>query len=266
MSYNKLKSLVANVEAIETAMKIQVQGRQATAEEKEILSRYSGFGGIKEVLNIGTDKPIGGDMQEPIQRLQELINAYPHFTEPMRHNVIEGIKASVLTAFYTPKFLVDAVVRQIHATFSENGLKMRSFLEPSAGIGGFLPIAMSGTYDYAIEKDLISGMILSLLHENTLTRTAAFETIGEQGFEHTTFDVIASTGLGDFGAKKIKEKSDFLSKLDIEKEQGVRITRQLTSNRALQKALENPEVKNAIMDVIESSIEEILANQKKVEL
>ena len=36
MSYNKLKSLVANVEAIETAMKIQVQGRQATAEEKEI--------------------------------------------------------------------------------------------------------------------------------------------------------------------------------------------------------------------------------------
>lgn len=98
MSYNKLKSLVANVEAIETAMKIQVQGRQATAEEKEILSRYSGFGGIKEVLNIGTDKPIGGDMKEPIQRLQELINAYPHFTEPMRHNVIEGIKASVLTA------------------------------------------------------------------------------------------------------------------------------------------------------------------------
>lgn len=168
MSYNKLKSLVANVEAIETAMKIQVQGRQATAEEKEILSRYSGFGGIKEVLNIGTDKPIGGDMQEPIQRLQELINAYPHFTEPMRHNVIEGIKASVLTAFYTPKFLVDAVVRQIHATFSENGLKMRSFLEPSAGIGGFLPIAMSGTYDYAIEKDLISGM-------NALARTRELE-------------------------------------------------------------------------------------------
>ena len=30
MSYNKLKSLVANVEAIETVMKIQVQGRQAT--------------------------------------------------------------------------------------------------------------------------------------------------------------------------------------------------------------------------------------------
>ena len=85
MSYNKLKSLVANVEAIETAMKIQVQGRQATAEEKEILSRYSGFGGIKEVLNIGTDKPIGGDVQEPIQRLQELIDVYKRQGIPSRH-------------------------------------------------------------------------------------------------------------------------------------------------------------------------------------
>ena len=46
MSYDKLKSLVANVEAIETAMKIKVQGRKATQEEKAVLSRYSGFGGI----------------------------------------------------------------------------------------------------------------------------------------------------------------------------------------------------------------------------
>ena len=64
----------------------------------------------------------------------------------------------------------------------------------------------------------------------------------------------------------IKIIINYVAELRIEKEQGVRITRQLTSNRALQKALENPEVKNAIMDVIESSIEEILANQKKVEL
>lgn len=150
MSYDKLKSLVANVEAIETAMKIKVQGRTATQEEKAVLSRYSGFGGIKEVLNIGTDRPIGGNMDEPVRRLQELIDAYPYFTEPMRQAVTESIKASVLTAFYTPKIIVDAVARQIHATFRQNGLQMRSFLEPSAGIGGFLPVAMPDTYDYAI--------------------------------------------------------------------------------------------------------------------
>ncbi len=92
MSYDKLKSLVANVEAIETAMKIKVQGRTATQEEKAVLSRYSGFGGIKEVLNIGTDRPIGGNMDEPVRRLQELIDAYPYFTEPMRQAVTESIK------------------------------------------------------------------------------------------------------------------------------------------------------------------------------
>ena len=69
---------------------------------------------------------------------------------------------------------------------------MRSFLEPSAGIGGFLPVAMSDTCGYAIEKDPVSGLILSLLNDNTVTRTAGFETIDEQGFEHTKFDVIAS--------------------------------------------------------------------------
>ena len=153
-------------------------------EEKETLSQYSGFGGIKEVLNIGTDKPVSGDMEEPIRRLQELIDTYPYFTEAM--------KASVLTAFYTPKFLIDVVAKQIHATFKDNELQMRSFLEPSAGIGGFLPVAMSDTCGYAIEKDPVSGLILSLLNDNTVTRTAGFETIDEQGFEHTKFDVIAS--------------------------------------------------------------------------
>lgn len=157
MSYNKLASLVANVDAIETAMNIHVQGRKPTADEKEALSRYSGFGGIKEVLNIGTDQPIGSNMDEPIRRLQELINTYPYFTDPIRHAVIESIKASVLTAFYTPQFIVDAVARQIHATFKQNALQMRTFLEPSAGIGGFLPVAMSNTYNYAIKKTIFRG-------------------------------------------------------------------------------------------------------------
>ncbi len=192
MSYDKLKSLVANVEAIETAMKIRLQGRNTTQEEKAVLARYSGFGGIKEVLNIGTDRPIGGNMDEPIRRLQELIDEYPGFTEAMRNAVIENIKASVLTAFYTPKFIVDAVANQIHATFRQNGLQMRSFLEPSAGIGGFLPVAMSDTYSYAIEKDHISGLILSLLQDDATTGTGGFEEIGDMDFEHTKFDVIAS--------------------------------------------------------------------------
>lgn len=192
MSYNKLKSLVANVDAIATAMKIRIDNRQATNSEKEILSRYSGFGGIKEVLNIGTGHAVSDDMVEPIRRLQELIEAYPYYDDAMRQSVIDSIKSSVLTAFYTPKFLIDAVAWQIHATFKDNGLQMSTFLEPSAGIGGFLPVSMPDTHSYAFEKDCLTGLILSLLYDEATTVTAGFETIADQHLEHGSFDVIAS--------------------------------------------------------------------------
>ena len=117
MSYNKFNALEENVRAIETAMRIRLQGRRATDSEKEVLARYSGFGGIKEVLNIGTNNPIDGRMAEPIERLQRLIAEYPYFNEGMRCNVIESIKASVLTAFYTPQFLIDAVAASVQTVF-----------------------------------------------------------------------------------------------------------------------------------------------------
>ena len=192
MSYSKLKSLVANVEAIAKAMKVRIDDRQATDEEKEVLSRYSGFGGIKDVLNIGTEHTVSDDVAEPIRKLQDLIGAYPYYDDAMRQAVSNSIKSSVLTAFYTPKFLVDAVTRQIHATFKDNCLQMSTFLEPSAGIGGFLPVSMPGTRSYAFEKDCLTGLILSLLYDEATTVTAGFETIADQHLEHESFDVIAS--------------------------------------------------------------------------
>lgn len=46
MSYNKLKSLAANVAAIETAVTVHKQRRKATQEEKQVLAQYSGFGSV----------------------------------------------------------------------------------------------------------------------------------------------------------------------------------------------------------------------------
>lgn len=192
MSYNKRKSLMANVEAIETVIKICMQDRKATNREKEILSQYSGFGGIKEVLNVGTDKPVAKELTEPLSKLQEVLKTFANCYKIEYNSLIDSIKASVLTAFYTPKFLIDTMARQLHDTFRSNGIKMRSFLEPSAGTSGFLPIAMSETCSYAFEKDCLTGIILSLLNDNTTTCLTGFETIGEQGLEHTSFDVIAS--------------------------------------------------------------------------
>ena len=192
MSYNKLKSLAANVAAIETAVTVYGEHRKATQEEKQVLAQYSGFGGVKEVLAIGTQVPIPEELAEQMNRLQEALNAFVQGSKADYNLFLDSIKSSVLTAFYTPKFIIDTVASQIHATFRENGLQMRSFLEPSAGIGGFLPVAMDGTHRYAIENDIITGLVLSLLHDEATTVTGGFETIDRQELEHRKFDVIAS--------------------------------------------------------------------------
>ena len=192
MSYNKLKSLAANVAAIETAVTVYGEHRKATQEEKQVLAQYSGFGGVKEVLAIGTQVPIPEELAEQMNRLQEALNAFVQGSKADYNLFLDSIKSSVLTAFYTPKFIIDTVASQIHTTFRENGLQMRSFLEPSAGIGGFLPVAMDGTHKYAIENDIITGLVLSLLHDEATTVTGGFETIDRQELEHQKFDVIAS--------------------------------------------------------------------------
>ncbi len=74
-------------------------------------------------------------------------------------------------------------------------------------------------------------------------------------------ETMSFKNLGDFDVKKIKENSDFLSKLDVEKEQNMKISRQLSSNKALLKALENPETRNAIIEALEESIKEIEGNK-----
>lgn len=192
MAYSKLKSFEDNVKAIETALTVLSQKRKATEPEKETLSLYLGFGGIKEVLNLGTDKPFPQNMKEMADRLLVTLLKFSTDNPKWYKGTLDSIKTSVLTAFYTPAFIINAVARQIHTTFNKHGLTMRTFLEPSAGIGGFLPVAMNGTKSYAFEKDTLTGIILALLNDDTETYTAGFETIGEQRLEHTSFDVIAS--------------------------------------------------------------------------
>ena len=70
-------------------------------------------------------------------------------------------------------------------------------------------------------------------------------------------ETMRSKNLGDFNADKLKENSDFLSKLDVEKEQNIKIARQLSSNKALLKALANPETRQAILDLLQSSLDEV---------
>lgn len=50
MAYNRKKHLQENVLAIRTAFELNESEEQPTPEQLEILSRYSGFGGLKCIL------------------------------------------------------------------------------------------------------------------------------------------------------------------------------------------------------------------------
>ncbi len=63
--------------------------------------------------------------------------------------------------------------------------------------------------------------------------------------------------LGDFGKNGIINQSDFLKDLDTEKEQYVKIVKQLKTNKILRAALTDPEAKQALLDSLQSLISEL---------
>ncbi len=205
MTYNRLRTMRDNIEAIRLAFRLGVAGRSAqNAEERDILRKYAGFGGLKCILNEANDledaaKWSKSDIElfAPTVELRRLIHDYSKDDREFAR-YMDSLKASVLTAFYTDNRIVDA----ISDSLKYSGVEVRSFLEPSAGQGAFIDSFLRndrypGAEVLAYEKDLLTGKILSALHPSILTRIEGFEKI-ERDF-NGYFDVAASNiPFGDF--------------------------------------------------------------------
>ena len=205
MSYNRLQTMRDNIEAIRLALHLGVVGRAAqTPEEREVLRKYAGFGGLKCILNDANElgdaaKWSKSDIElfMPTVELRRLIHDYSKDDKEFAR-YMDSLKASVLTAFYTPAPVIDT----ISDALKKSGIEVRSFLEPSAGQGAFIDSFLRndrypGAEVLAYEKDLLTGKILSALHPSILTRIEGFEKI-ERDFDGY-FDVAASNvPFGDF--------------------------------------------------------------------
>ena len=205
MAYNRLQTMRENIEAIRLAFRLGVAGRSAqTSEEIAVLRKYAGFGGLKCILNDANDledaaKWSKSDIElfAPTVELRRLIHDYSKDDREFAR-YMDSLKASVLTAFYTPAPVIDA----ISDSLKQSGIEVNSFLEPSAGQGAFIDSFLRndmypGAEVLAYEKDLLTGKILSALHPSILTRIEGFEKI-ERDF-NGYFDVAASNvPFGDF--------------------------------------------------------------------
>ena len=63
--------------------------------------------------------------------------------------------------------------------------------------------------------------------------------------------------LGDFGGKGITRQSTFLKDLSTEKEQYIKVIKQLKTNKILKAAITNPEAKTALLESIRALLTEI---------
>ena len=205
MSYNRLQTMRDNIEAIRLALRLDVEHRNAeNALEREILRKYAGFGGLKCILQDANEladavKWSKSDIElfAPTVELRRLIHDYSKDDREFAA-YMDSLKASVLTAFYTPAPIIDALATSLR----ERGVKIKKFLEPSAGQGAFIDSFLKNeNYPSAetlvFEKDLLTGKILSALHPSVSTEIKGFERI-DPDFEGY-FDVAASNiPFGDF--------------------------------------------------------------------
>lgn len=92
MAYNRLRTMRDNIEAIRLALRLGVEGRSAqSAEERETLRKYAGFGGLKCILNDANDledaaKWSKSDIElfAPTVELRRLIHDYSRMTRSLQ--------------------------------------------------------------------------------------------------------------------------------------------------------------------------------------
>jgi len=175
-----------NIEAIKTLKLLEKENRNATYEEQIILSKYIGWGGLADTF----DESKSGQWEEARKFLKE------NLTTDEYNKAME----STLTAFYTPKVVID----NIYTKLIEFGFKEGRILEPSCAVGNFignLPKELDSSQVYGVELDSISGNITKQLYPQSEIQVKGFE---ETNFSNNFFDI--ALGNVPFGNFKILDR------------------------------------------------------------
>lgn len=150
-----------NVEAIKTLKLIEKENRLATEEEKEILSKYVGWGGISQAFDADNSK-----WTKEYQELKELLTDDEYISA----------RRTTLSSFYTSP----TIIKAIYEAIQQSGLETEKILEPSCGIGNFfglLPKEMEQSKLYGIELDSITGGIAKQLYPNANIKISDYQGI-----------------------------------------------------------------------------------------
>lgn len=180
----------ANVDAIRTLKTLEAEKRPATADEKETLSRYVGWGAIPQAFDKSADK-----WSAEYKELSELLTPEEY----------RQARSTVGDAFYTSPTIIEG----IYEALGNFGFEGGNVLEPAMGVGNFfgcMPKEMQDNSQlYGVEIDSISGRIAQALYPDADIAISGFE---KNSFQNGCFDVaVGNVPFGELGFKDEKHST-----------------------------------------------------------
>lgn len=199
MGFHAVQTLRTNMRAISIALDWK-PGDQLSDQQMSAVRAYAGFGGIKAVLypRAPIDEWVSQGASDTDLTLHALVMELHALLEaklsaPDYKAVIDSIKNSVLTAYYTPSFVATTLCDVLR----EQGTVHKTIYEPSAGAGVFVEAAVKAFPDtekiIAVEKDILTGKILTALGSRIPNLHVAIKPFEQTGVDQKrSIDLIVS--------------------------------------------------------------------------
>ena len=164
-----------NVEAIKLVNRLIISQKEATDEEKKVLAKYVGWGGLAQAFD---------------EHNLAWQSEYKELKDVLDDEEYAAAKGSVLNAHYTSKTVIDGIYKALER-FGVKG--NNRILEPAMGTGnffGFMPQEIaSGAKLYGVELDRITGKIATKLYPQAKIQIKGFE---ETSFADNSFDLMVT--------------------------------------------------------------------------
>ena len=164
-----------NIAAIRLVKTLEMERRQASKREQELLAKYVGWGGLANDFFDDYNPKFSKEREE----LKSLVTDKEY----------SDMKQSSLTAYYTDP----ALIRQMWDKLERDGFTGGKILDPSMGTGNFFAAMPKHLREkselYGIELDTITGAIAKHLLPNSHIEIKGFETVD---FNDNSFDLVIS--------------------------------------------------------------------------
>lgn len=150
-----------NVAAIRLLKDLEAQGRSATPEEQEVLSRYVGWGGIPQAFDEANEK---------------WTSEYAELKTILTPEEYASARGSTLNAHFTSP----TVIEGMYQALEQMGVHPDTVLEPAMGVGNFfglLPESMRNATLMGVELDSITGRLAKQLYPQANITVDGFERV-----------------------------------------------------------------------------------------